>query len=626
MLLTVLIDDGAFGVDAMPSGWGAILPHCVTLRRKKPLYTSAEGGVALYKSLTPSDAPGTKSSSRANISAGVLESMLIVTPFDMIKTRLQKDGGGQGAVQRPRHLLANEGVTALWKGDVPTMLRQACNFTVFAIDELEPVSVHGQEPKYKGFVHAIGVISNAEGYMALWKGLCYTFLPDEYKNSKEVPHCVKRSWTREQQAAAPCMFSRRASIEPIGTSREEASPPRRHRRASAGEVFAPLLSLLGVPPASSAMSMSAPPTTQSRRKTTNTPVYRFHEDGLRVLAIPPARRRRRKPTDDAVYTPMETTMPQHPDVLFHPSSSGLSLKAASSHTTFGSQSDTESASDFRAASAPCDAVVRVCLICDCTASRFPSPNELIPSPCKCSLSWVHLNCLEEYREASGRNSKKHKQHQQLFLDLGQKDIGERTCSACGLLYMHGVESDDRAHAQYCKKLGQGIVISGWRSERVHRTLDTKAARIIEIRGDDSSAHVKKLLQIKSLLDDALGLVDEGAFLKQKHFVYLHQNRVVGVVSAEYVATGYELDSSSEIVSIDPSSQGHKVMVGVSHVWVHPSFRRQQIARALVDVMRQGFSYGMTIPTSKVAFSQPTNDGRLFAAQYCAPHPLLIYSS
>ncbi|KAF0776174.1 hypothetical protein AaE_000119, partial [Aphanomyces astaci] len=135
--------------------------------------------------------------------------------------------------------------------------------------------------------------------------------------------------------------------------------------------------------------------------------------------------------------------------------------------------------------------------------------------------------------------KKHKQHQQLFLDLGQKDIGERTCSACGLLYMHGVESDDRAHAQYCKKLGQGIVISGWRSERVHRTLDTKAARIIEIRGDDSSAHVKKLLQvhsndapfvIKSLLDDALGLVDEGAFLKQKHFVYLHQNRVVGVVS------------------------------------------------------------------------------------------------
>ncbi|RHZ40141.1 hypothetical protein DYB31_008031 [Aphanomyces astaci] len=532
MLLTVLIDDGAFGVDAMPSGWGAILPHCVTLRRKKPLYTSAEGGVALYKSLTPfiaraldaqytivrasifgsfakfkellGDTPGTKSSSRANVSAGVLESMLIVTPFDMIKTRLQMDGSGQGAVVK-------------------------------------------------------------------------------------------------------------------GPGRE---------------VFAPLLSLLGVPPASSAMPMSAPPTTQSRIKTTNTPVHRFHEDGLRVLTIPPARRRRRKPTDDAVYTPMETTMPQHPDVLFHPSSCGLSLKAASSHTTFGSQSDTESASDFRAASAPCDAVVRVCLICDCTASRFPSPNELIPSPCKCSLSWVHLNCLEEYREASGRNScpvcfttwKKHKQHQQLFLDLGQKDIGERTCSACGLLYMHGVESDDRAHAQYCKKLGQGIVISGWRSERVHRTLDTKAARIIEIRGDDSSAHVKKLLQIKSLLDDALGLVDEGAFLKQKHFVYLHQNRVVGVVSAEDVATGYELDSSSEIVSIDPSSQGHKVMVGVSHVWVHPSFRRQQIARALVDVMRQGFSYGMTIPTSKVAFSQPTNDGRLFAAQYCAPHPLLIYSS
>ncbi|KAF0700565.1 Aste57867_8901 [Aphanomyces stellatus] len=195
--------------------------------------------------------------------------------------------------------------------------------------------------------------------------------------------------------------------------------------------------------------------------------------------------------------------------------------------------------------------------------------------------------------------KKPKQQQQLFLDLGQKDIGERTCSTCGLLYMHGVESDEKAHAQYCKKLGQGIQITGWKSERVHRTIDNKSARVIEIRGDDPTAHVKKLLQIKAVLDDVLGLVDEAVFLQQKHFIYLVQNRVIGVVSAETVSTGYEMLSSSEIVAVDPTL-GKKVMVGVSHIWVDPTFRRQKIAQTLVDVMRQKFSYGMVIPTSNTA--------------------------
>ncbi|ETV94924.1 hypothetical protein H310_11570 [Aphanomyces invadans] len=221
--------------------------------------------------------------------------------------------------------------------------------------------------------------------------------------------------------------------------------------------------------------------------------------------------------------------------------------------------------------------------------------------------------------------KKPKHHQQLFLDLGQKDVGDRTCSACGFLYMHGVESDDKAHAQFCKKVGQGILISGWRSERVHRTLESKSARIIEIRGEDAPAHVKKLLQIKALLDDALGLVDEAVFLKQKHFLYLHLNRVVGVVSVEDVATAHELTSTSDVVTIDRFAQVHQVMVGVSHIWVHPSHRRQRIAQTLVDVMRQTLSYGMTIPKTKVAFSQPTRDGVQFAKQYCAPHNVLIYT-
>ncbi|ETV94926.1 hypothetical protein H310_11572 [Aphanomyces invadans] len=204
------------------------------------------------------------------------------------------------------------------------------------------------------------------------------------------------------------MFSRRASIEPscgsMDMSREEPSSPRRNRRASAGEVFAPLLFLLGVP-APTSLSSSAPPLTQSNRKSTS-PVSRFNDGGSPDVATPLAWRRKRRPTDDAAFPSMETILPNQPDVLFHPSTSARSLRAASSRTTLGSQSDTESTLDFHAASLPCETVVRVCFMCDCTEPRssHTPPSELIPSPCKCSLSWVHVNCLNGYRETSGRNS------------------------------------------------------------------------------------------------------------------------------------------------------------------------------------------------------------------------------
>ncbi len=41
MLFSLLTVFGTSGVDAMPSGWVAIFPHCVTFKRMKPLKISA---------------------------------------------------------------------------------------------------------------------------------------------------------------------------------------------------------------------------------------------------------------------------------------------------------------------------------------------------------------------------------------------------------------------------------------------------------------------------------------------------------------------------------------------------------------------------------------------------------
>lgn len=70
----------------------------------------------------------------AGFGSGLTEAVLIVTPFEVIKTRLQKQKGldkslfkYKGPLHCAKTIFREEGVLALWKGNVPTMLRQGIN-------------------------------------------------------------------------------------------------------------------------------------------------------------------------------------------------------------------------------------------------------------------------------------------------------------------------------------------------------------------------------------------------------------------------------------------------------------------------------------------------------------------
>ncbi|OQS07590.1 N-acetyltransferase [Thraustotheca clavata] len=228
------------------------------------------------------------------------------------------------------------------------------------------------------------------------------------------------------------------------------------------------------------------------------------------------------------------------------------------------------------------------------------------------------------RKACGggkRELKKQKQ-KQLFLDLGQTDLGQRTCKKCGFLYINGVEADDKEHTRFCKGNKANVHISGWNDERVH--MKKGSSRILEVRGNDAASHVKKLLQIKRMIEDALGFIEEEEFLERNHYIYLENDIVVGCACVESVNTAYPFSYDNEIVAID-KSKPMDVHVGISHIWVHSNSRRKGIAKLLLNIVRQKFMYGMTISLAHCAFSQPTKDGVLFGQNYCAPHPMLVYT-
>ncbi|TDH70161.1 hypothetical protein CCR75_001665 [Bremia lactucae] len=156
--------------------------------------------------------------------AGATEAVLIVTPFEVIKTRLQGQDIVKGEVPKyrgPVHtaatIMKNEGLLALWKGLAPTIgrqgLNQACSFWsnnfikkhVWKLQDGDalpawksgltgmigaipgpcincPMDVvktrlmaqeaaAGAGGKYKGMLDAMAVITKEEGFKALYKGL-----------------------------------------------------------------------------------------------------------------------------------------------------------------------------------------------------------------------------------------------------------------------------------------------------------------------------------------------------------------------------------------------------------------------------------------------------------------------
>jgi solute carrier family 25 (mitochondrial citrate transporter), member 1 len=165
----------------------------------------------------------------AGLASGLTEAILVVTPAEVCKIRMQSQYHSMMDPSQMQHrkytnviqtavtITREEGIGALYKGVVPTMLRQGCNqavnFTAYNMiktkvmdwqgtSELaswqslligglsggmgplvnnpldcvktrlqKQVVVPGKTPKYTGLMQGIAVIAREEGVLALWKGI-----------------------------------------------------------------------------------------------------------------------------------------------------------------------------------------------------------------------------------------------------------------------------------------------------------------------------------------------------------------------------------------------------------------------------------------------------------------------
>eukprot|EP01080_Neovahlkampfia_damariscottae_P010185 gene10185-2604_t len=220
-----------------------------------------------------------------------------------------------------------------------------------------------------------------------------------------------------------------------------------------------------------------------------------------------------------------------------------------------------------------------------------------------------------------KQKNKKKEKKQLYLDFGQKDLKTVFCSNCGMIYMNKLKEDVEVHEKYCKKQKDLISFTGWKNERCVKKL-LNEDKIIEIRTNDSKIHLKKMEDVKKILIDQFGEQSEKDLSYDKIFIYVNSKikKIVGVIFCKRIEFAFKLKENE--ISIE--DKVNNILLGVSRIWVHTSQRRKGIAKELLDVASYHFIDGYPISKNEIAFSQTTNDGKLFAQSYCKKDDILIY--
>lgn len=216
---TIVHEEGARAL------WKGLTPFATHLTLK---YALRMGSNSIYQGLLR-DRDGQLGSGHRLASgflAGITEALLIVTPFEVVKIRLQQQKGLQAAAlkyKNPIHcaltIIREEGPLGLWSGAAPTLLRNGTNqmclfwakanldvvlwgkhegdgrtlhplqsmlsgfsaaclgpvatgpFDVIKTRLMAQTSETSADRQYKGFVDALLRIPREEGLRALWRGL-----------------------------------------------------------------------------------------------------------------------------------------------------------------------------------------------------------------------------------------------------------------------------------------------------------------------------------------------------------------------------------------------------------------------------------------------------------------------
>ncbi|XP_068093343.1 N-acetyltransferase ESCO1 isoform X2 [Hyperolius riggenbachi] len=242
--------------------------------------------------------------------------------------------------------------------------------------------------------------------------------------------------------------------------------------------------------------------------------------------------------------------------------------------------------------------------------------------------------IRKLKEADKVSSK------QPIIDAGQKRFGAISCSVCGMLYTATNPEDEAQHLLFHNQFISAVKYVGWKKERI--VAEYPDGKVIMVLPDDPKYALKKVEEIREMVDNDLGFQQVPLWLhpRTKTFLFISTDKkIVGCLISEHIQRGYRVieDFNPGILSDTDrlfservkawccSTTPEPAICGVSRIWVFSLMRRKKIASRMLECVRNHFIYGSHLNKDEIAFSDPTPDGKLFAAQYCGTSQFLVYN-
>lgn len=244
---------------------------------------------------------------------------------------------------------------------------------------------------------------------------------------------------------------------------------------------------------------------------------------------------------------------------------------------------------------------------------------------------------------------------QMQLDL----VGQhrKACKTCGMEYIPSNAEDVALHRKFhamnfggvdCTKAmverlrqkqiwgGEGsfLAVVGRRDALAMRN---KASDVLKVVNTELAAVPisDEDLWSQTTLSASTGISEEDATIPEKCdrfkvYLYIRGQKCVAACLAERIQEAYTVLAQdktfeqrthtlgeSQSSSISVSTTADSVLLGISRIWVSTQFRKQGLARRLLDAIRDNFMYGLNIGKHLTAFSQPTESGGKLARKYFA---------
>lgn len=222
-----------------------------------------------------------------------------------------------------------------------------------------------------------------------------------------------------------------------------------------------------------------------------------------------------------------------------------------------------------------------------------------------------------------------------FLNVGRVSS---TCKACGMTYGHHAE-DRTAHAKYHTTFingpgwnfpGQPVLTatitkpekpSALRKSSTSKSSSSSLFQLHIYAPTSSAPQVARVEALLHMVNQELNAPPANGSWKSlqtngipgKAFVAVVNKKAVGLCVTEPIQSAFWVVSKTQ--QVVPNQEVKQARVGISRIWVAPSWRRCGVAMQLLQAVVHHSVYGMMLDKLQIAFSQPSFAGGLLATRF-----------